>query len=243
VGLPCHINGLRKAELLNKDLKNRIKLHIGIFCGTTKNFLATEFLLEKLGVKKEDVKSLNYRGGGWPGNLFIELKNGGNITIPYNEYYNHEFCSFTPWALFRFCGDHTSELADISFGDAWLPLYSDDKLGRSIIIARNDVGEDILESLRNNGLIEIEEISLKELSDSQSNYYLKKGRLDSRLKLARSFRKAVPTDNLYYPDSKSMDYLLSIWFYFWLYVSKKNHLHFLFNLQQIVVKILESRSR
>jgi coenzyme F420 hydrogenase subunit beta len=47
VGLPCHIHGIRKAEQINKSLKEKIYLHIGIFCGHAPNFLGTEYLFKK----------------------------------------------------------------------------------------------------------------------------------------------------------------------------------------------------
>ena len=43
VGLPCHIHGIRKAELLHKDLREKIVLHFGIFCSSTLNFSALKY--------------------------------------------------------------------------------------------------------------------------------------------------------------------------------------------------------
>ena len=83
VGLPCHIHGIRKAEQINKKLKERIVLHIGIVCNHAPTILATEFLLEKIKVKKEDVKKLDYRGEGWPGGMAITTKNGNKIFVPH----------------------------------------------------------------------------------------------------------------------------------------------------------------
>ena len=59
VRLPCHIHGIRKAEQINKKLREKIVLHLGIFCNRTPNFIGTEFLLNNLKIKKEDVKNLN----------------------------------------------------------------------------------------------------------------------------------------------------------------------------------------
>jgi coenzyme F420-reducing hydrogenase beta subunit len=67
VGLPCHIHGIRKAELINEKLKEKIVLHLGIFCSVNRDFLATEYLLQKFNIKKEDVAKLDYRGEGWMG--------------------------------------------------------------------------------------------------------------------------------------------------------------------------------
>ena len=55
VGLPCHIHGIRKAEMLNESLRNRIVLHLGIFCSHTDTFWQTYSLINKLGIKENDV--------------------------------------------------------------------------------------------------------------------------------------------------------------------------------------------
>lgn len=83
VGLPCHIGGIRKAEKINKTLRKRIKYHIGIVCNHAPTFKATEFLLENFGIKKEEVKSISYRGEGWPGNLKVETEEGSAVKLPH----------------------------------------------------------------------------------------------------------------------------------------------------------------
>ena len=62
VGLPCHIHGIRKAEMLNKTLKKKIVLHLGIFCSHTDTFWQTYSLINQLGIKEKDVQKINYRG-------------------------------------------------------------------------------------------------------------------------------------------------------------------------------------
>jgi coenzyme F420 hydrogenase subunit beta len=62
VGLPCHIHGIRKAEETSPRLKERIVLHAGLLCSHVVNFQGTELILEKVGVRKEDVSQLSYRG-------------------------------------------------------------------------------------------------------------------------------------------------------------------------------------
>jgi coenzyme F420 hydrogenase subunit beta len=59
VGLPCHIHGIRKAEQINKKLKEKIVLHIGIFCSHTPNFWGTELLFERMKIKREDIGLLH----------------------------------------------------------------------------------------------------------------------------------------------------------------------------------------
>ena len=56
VGLPCHIQGIRKAERHYPKLKEKIVLHIGIVCNHAPTFFATEFLLKNQGIKLNKLK-------------------------------------------------------------------------------------------------------------------------------------------------------------------------------------------
>jgi coenzyme F420 hydrogenase subunit beta len=65
VGLPCHIQGLRKLELQNPKLKEKFILHLGLFCGHNTSFLGTEFVLEKMGIKHCEIKKLIIDGANF----------------------------------------------------------------------------------------------------------------------------------------------------------------------------------
>lgn len=217
VGLPCHIQGIRKAEQVNKKLQEKIALRIGIFCGHTPNFLGTEFLLNKLGIKKEEVKKLDYRGEGWPGSMKISLESG-ELLIPEQDYWNSLFGLhfFTPTRCLL-CSDGTCELADLSFGDAWLPELSDDKIGKSIIVSKSETGEQLLQAMKLKNKIELDEISAKKVIQSQAGMlYFKKKNLDARSKLF----KAVPKNNNLL-KSDAVDYLLALFPYLNSYISSK----------------------
>ena len=220
VGLPCHINGIRKAEGKNKRLKEKIYLHIGIFCGHAPNFLGTEFLLNKLRIKKEDVKNLSYRGEGWPGSMKVSLESG-ELLLLLPDYWGGLFGLnfFTP-ARCLLCSDGICELADISFGDAWLPELSDDKIGKSIIVSKNEIGEKLLQAMKLKNKIELNETSAKKVIQSQAGMlYFKKKNLNARSKLF----KAVPkNDNTL--ESDAVDYLIALSPCLNAYISSKSFL-------------------
>ena len=48
VGLPCHIQGIRKAEKINKKLNERIVLHFGLICSGNISLYGTNLLLKSL---------------------------------------------------------------------------------------------------------------------------------------------------------------------------------------------------
>lgn len=195
VGLPCHIHGIRKAEQINKNLKNKIIIHIGIFCGLVPNFNATSYLLRNLKIKQDSIENLSYRGKGWPGNLIIKRKNSENF-IPYPKYWECFISFFYPIRC-SLCNDWTSELSDLSFGDAWLPnITKNDRVGCSIMISKtvssmkflnsNKVKNDIITSL----------IEQNAIHNSQKGSFWKKEDIQARFKILKILNsKKLPTYN------------------------------------------------
>jgi len=201
VGLPCHIHGIRKAEEFNKKLKERIVLHIGLMCSHIVNSVGTELILEKLGIDKTCVKTISYRSKGWPGGMTVTLKNGSNSFIPlfgtWGSYWS-VFSSyfFTPIRCIM-CPDHTAELSDISLGDAWLPELRCDKIGRSVIVTRTKIAEDILSLMSSTKAISVMAVDPTKVKQSQKLLLkFKKDFFGTRLALLRHFGKQTPKFNI-----------------------------------------------
>lgn len=110
VGLPCHVQIIRKLNFPN------VKLIVGLLCGYNMPYKATEFLLKKAGIKKKDVVSLKYRGGKYPGGFLVETRNKKKFFPKY--YYDFLNLMYVPKGCLN-CRDYMSEEADISVGDAW----------------------------------------------------------------------------------------------------------------------------
>jgi len=213
VGLPCHINGIRKAEQINKKLRKKICLHLGLFCNHTPNFWATKFLLRKIGVQENDVVKLDYRAGGWPGYMKIYTK---SRVINYYKAWNFlGLYSFYPNRCLM-CSDAVCELSDISFGDAWLPETDTENIGMSIIISRTKVGDNIINKMVINHLLNLNAINARKVIQSQSTMlYLKKKNLNCYKSL-----KIIPqTNNTLNPDI--VDYLIGLLIFINVYISSK----------------------
>jgi len=175
VGLPCHINGLRKAENINSKLKEKIKLHLGIFCSRTDDFQATEFYFDWFGINISEVEKIDYRTEGWFGYMKIKQKNKDAILIPFKQYIRvHELRFFTPKSC-SLCHDLTCELSDISFGDAWLPeIERTDKIGTSICISRSKYSEEFLQGAIDKGVIKLNLENVNVVNRSQGVDFKKK---------------------------------------------------------------------
>ncbi len=119
VGLPCHIQGVRKAEQHIETLRERIRYRISIACSLDYSFHGTTRFLQGLGIPPDSVAKLDYRGHGWPGSMRICQKDGTETRVPLADYYR----KLGPFSLRRctLCSDMMGELSDLSCGDAWLP--------------------------------------------------------------------------------------------------------------------------
>ncbi len=167
VGLPCHLQGIRKAEQINNKLKNKIILHIGIFCDHAPNFWGTRLFLMKLNIKEEDVLKLDYRGGGWPGNIQI-ITRFGEIKKPLFEYWRFVGSQFFWSRRCLLCSDGLAELGDISCGDAWLPELSNDKKGSSIVISRDKIGDDLINKIKYRKNLILNNVDISDVVKSQT---------------------------------------------------------------------------
>lgn len=170
VGLPCHIQGLRKAQVLNKKLRNRVAYCFGLVCNHTPSFHATKYLLRKFKIPEEKIAKLYYRGKGWPGGMNIILDDGSEAFIPWASphYWGMVFQRFFWPKNCMVCDDKLCQLADIVFMDAWLPEFSSDKIGTSLVMVRSKRGEALITKAMKHKVVELQAISIKSVIKSQS---------------------------------------------------------------------------
>lgn len=214
VGLPCHIQGFRKFEKLDKGFKEKIFGYFGIYCSGTRTFNFTEYLLKERGYLKDELSYLSYRDEGCLGGLVIEgIKNGGNYHY-YEDYqrYSHPLRSIFYPRRCLFCIDHFAELADISFGDIHVKPYSDDKVGINSVIVRNIKWISLLKKAVNDKAIKLETLDVEILKKSQMAVKSKKHRLATFIKLDKMLRHKVPKYDIELHDSRTLHSLIA---YFW----------------------------
>jgi len=200
VGLPCHIHGIRKFERINKRLRERILLHLGLFCANGVTFLGTEYFLQGWKIKKESVNGLNYRGKGWPGRIVVQLKDEREKIIPRGTTEKSLFRRVLFYSAFHYdfthprcllCSDLTNVLSDISFGDPWLPdVLKEEKIGKSLVISRSKIGDEILRRALTKREVEMVEIRARKVLQAQ-NFGFKRD-VGSRLRAVSSWGKPVP---------------------------------------------------
>lgn len=197
VGLPCHIHGIRKAESLNKKLKDKIVLHIGLFCSHNDTFWQTDYLIKIQKISKKDISQIRYRGEGYPGKLSISLKNGQIRTVPFQKAILPHVIWFNAMNRCLYCCDNTAELAEISVGDAWLPEIwkENERVGKSIIIARNEKANNLLNIMANESYLCIRSLEPEEVKKSISWSVTKKIDVQVRMSFRNIVGKKTPLYN------------------------------------------------
>lgn len=151
VGKPCDVASVHKAMQSDAGLRAKIPLTIAIFCAGAPNLVATERLLDRLGVPKDArLVDLRYRGQGWPGLMqaaWVDADGDQHHSdaISYSEGWGRVLQSDRRWRC-RVCADHTGAFADISVGDPWhAPPSGETDAGRSLIVARTPRGKAFVE--------------------------------------------------------------------------------------------------
>ena len=156
-GVACFIKAIRLKQHYHPELKFKIPFIIGIICGGLKSKFFTDYLAQKSGIKSsyhnqeyrikdENSAAFDYSFGAYDNvNRFHQLKMQTQGDMWGTGMFKANACDF--------CDDVTTELADISIGDAWLPPYSNDGLGTNVIITRSKFVDDlILKGIRLNEL-------------------------------------------------------------------------------------------
>lgn len=229
VGLPCHIHGIRNAELTNKKLSSKIVLHLGLFCHHGTNFKGTKFFLDMLKINKSRIRKLNYRGGGWPGYFEVQcLNNVIKKELYWKFYVLPSIYFFTPKRCLK-CDDVFNELSDISFGDAWLPkIQEKDNLGTSLLIIRSLKGQRLINEMCSEEQIIMDTCNIVEVIESQkAAVYFKKKNIKARNKISNLIGNQFTISNSCYYKINIFDYLFAITIYCNAYLSANRLVQFI----------------
>jgi coenzyme F420 hydrogenase subunit beta len=141
VGLPCQVLALRKIDAWKHKIGGKAKLTIGLFCfGTfsTKPFL--NYLEKKYHIPPADITKIQLAH-----DLIVHTKKG-KVEIPLSEAKKHTMLGC------KTCIDYTSEVADISVGNAY-PLKE-----WSVVIIRTKAGEEFFNKAVKEGIINTRDI-------------------------------------------------------------------------------------
>ncbi len=132
--LPCQMHGFRNLQREVPALAAQITHVIGLFCGGALERNLTAEMLAVRGIRCDEIRDFQFRGGEWPGRMQAVLKSGEARPLHYSNYkdgaYNYFTSLYMPTRC-QTCIDGSNEFSDLSVSDAW---------------TRNDKGEYIFKN-------------------------------------------------------------------------------------------------
>ena len=210
VGLPCQIHGFVKAAELDKRLKERVVLTVGLLCHAAVEHESYEVIWSTLGEKGRQAKRFVSRIGKHPGAPQVQLANGEYYPVYYGdrkgyrpssmEVINLLYRIYSP-ARCLTCFDGTSEFADISVGDPWMAPPDDDiklEQGWSFTLLRTPRGQKACAELESAGKIHTRKVTASEaLTCNRMMTSEKRWRAFRMIETHRRQGKPIPTYGAY----------------------------------------------
>jgi len=144
IGLPCLCSAIRQAQQKIPQLSDRIKYILGLVCGQQKSKFFVEYVCALGGGDPRSLTNVKFRikDSNRPASdygMYFWCDSGKNKegTVFWTEGMGRVwFDSFFTLNSCNFCDDIFAECADAVFMDAWLPSYSSDWKGHSIVLFR-----------------------------------------------------------------------------------------------------------
>jgi len=162
--LPEQAASLRVMQLNGFGPALQIKYIVGPYTGTALYPAAIRCFLRSKRVQDDDqITSLKWRAGDWPGYLEICMESGKVMQTP-KVYYNFLIPFFVTQASLQSM-DFANEFADLAVGDAWSPAFESQGGGHSIVVTRSKEMESIIVKMQEKGLLELQEEDPLKASD------------------------------------------------------------------------------
>lgn len=199
VGVPCFIKSLKNVCLHDEVLGKQILFTLGLVCGHLKSSKFAELLSWQLNVTPEKIKTVDFRKKNKDST--VNAYDFKVVNSESKEFYktsssllggNWGHAAFQLQAC-DYCDDIFAETADAVFGDAWLPQFSSYWQGTNIVLVRNKVITEILQSAKQASRITLENLSVDDLCKSQEgNFRHRKDGLIVRLTDDLKAGKKIP---------------------------------------------------
>ena len=200
IGKPCDVAVLKNYEKIDSSIRSVVPVKLSFFCAGLPSKAAQMKLLNELKCNKKCV-DLNYRGNGWPGDVYATDEVGNEYRLDYETAWG-KILGRDIMKMCRLCPDGVGEMADISCGDYWYlneynkPDFSEHE-GRNVIFVRTQIGKQILEDAEKRKYIMAQEdVKDTDLYNCQKYQYIRKSTMISKVLALKICRKQSPFFNL-----------------------------------------------
>lgn len=198
VGIACFIKSVRLLQIYHPELKERIKFTIGIICGGIKSRFFAEYLAGKAGVANNHFTQPQFRikdhhSTASDYSFGCKDEEGVLHTIKMRKVGDMWGSGMFKNNACDFCDDVTTELADISLGDAWLNPYNQDGNGTNVMVTRSKLAEKLINEGITEKKLSVEHLDFNQfLSSQQGSFNHRQKALGFRIKLAKKKGLSIP---------------------------------------------------
>ncbi len=154
IAQPCHVQVLR---VWQKKRFSNIKYIFSFFCGYNISPKATKYMTQKANIPHNDILSIEYRGGKYPGGFRVAGKSGSVVQFGKENYELIDLMFLLPHC--HRCHFYMGEFADIVLGDAWVKEHEN----LTTIITRTQIGNKLLRNMYTERWLCLYELSKSEL--------------------------------------------------------------------------------
>ncbi|RAZ89156.1 coenzyme F420 hydrogenase [Mesorhizobium hawassense] len=193
IAKPCDITAVRNLARLDPRVDEHMRYALAFVCGGASDLTKSEQVLQRFGLREDELALFRYRGHGNPGLNRIETRDGRAFEISYRQLWEDE----DKWMIqprCKICPDAIGQVADIAVSDAWLnggPALEDEPLNG--IIVRTKRGQELFDAAVEAGVLGIKrESGIAEISELQSHQVRKRRAIWARLKGMAIAGKPVP---------------------------------------------------
>ena len=196
VGKPCDVAALRAYARHDPRVVEKVAFMISFMCGGIPSQHGTGDILEALGMREEEVAAFRFRGEGWPGRTTAVAADGRTASMTYDEAWGGILSKRVQFRC-KICPDGTGAFADVVCADAWhgdergYPCFEEQD-GRSLILTRTRMGEDLVRAAEAAGAIRTEPLAAAEILSMQPFQAKRKRMTLSRLAAMAVLGRRLP---------------------------------------------------
>jgi len=173
IGLPCFVKTARRMAEQDAVLKERIVYTIGLVCGHLKSQNFANYLAWEKGIAPEALEEIDFRiklPDRRASDYGVYVRSAkSESTTPVRQFLGGDWgVNFFRYSACDYCDDVFAETADVGVGDAWLPEYSADFEGGSVVVVRSKVIADMIAEARKDGRLALDQITPDQMAQSQA---------------------------------------------------------------------------
>ncbi len=196
IGKPCDVAALRNYLVIHPTLKKQVPYMISFMCAGIPSQLGTNEILNQFSIKPDEVKSMRYRGEGWPGKAKVVTHQDEVYEMDYEASWGSILNKHLQFRC-KICPDGTGEFADVVCADAWYGKdgYPDfeEQAGRSLVLGRTAIGAALINEAANKQSIVINPLPVEEIAKMQPYQQHRKSVVLARWIASKLVNKFAPS--------------------------------------------------